>query len=105
MAGRLAGKATAKMAMRQPSAFLPLVMSLAGLALVLGHVAASGGVREADEGTAARLWWLLMGAQVPVVVFFAIVWLPRAPRPALLVLALQAVAVLANLATVRFFDL
>jgi hypothetical protein len=92
-------------ALRQPSAFLPLIMSLAGLALVLGHVAISGGGREADEGTAARIWWLLMGAHVPVVAFFAIAWLPRAPRQALLVLGSQVVAVLANLATVRFFDL
>ena len=94
-----------KMAVTQRSALIPLVMSLAGLALVLGHVAMSGGGREADEGTAARVWWLLMAAQVPVVAFFAITWLPRAPRQALLILALQAVAVLANLATVRFFDL
>jgi hypothetical protein len=93
------------MAVTQPSALIPLVMSLAGLALVLGHVAVSGGGREADEGTAARVWWLLMAAQVPVVAFFATTWLPRAPRQALLILALQAVAVLANLATVRFFDL
>ncbi len=80
-------------------------MSLAGLALVLGHVAVSGGGREADEGTAARLWWLLMGAQVPLVAWFAITWLPRAPRGALVVLAVQAAAVLANLALVRYFDL
>jgi cytochrome bd-type quinol oxidase subunit 2 len=92
-------------ALRQPSAFLPLLMSLAGLALILSHVAVSGGGREADEGTAARLWWLLMAAQLPVVAFFAIAWLPRAPRQALAVLAMQAVAVLANLATLRFFDL
>ncbi|MDQ2914225.1 MAG: hypothetical protein M3T56_13335 [Chloroflexota bacterium] len=91
--------------LKQWSALLPLAMSIAGLALVLGHVAVSGGGREADEGTAARLWWLLMAAQVPVVAFFAIVWLPRAPRTALVVLALQAAAVLANLAAVRFFDL
>jgi len=93
------------MAMKHPSAFVPLLMSLAGLALVLGHVAVSGGGREVDEGTAARLWWLLMAAQVPVVAFFALAWLPRAPKEALSVLALQVVAVLANLATVRFFDL
>jgi hypothetical protein len=82
-----------------------LALSLAGLALVLGHVAVSGAGREADEGTAARVWWLLMAAQIPLVGFFAITWLPRAPRMALLVLALQAAAVLANLAAVRFFDL
>jgi hypothetical protein len=80
-------------------------MSIAGLALVLGHVAVSGGGREADEGTAARLWWLLMGLQVPVVAFFAVTWLPRTPRMATLVLALQAGAVLVNVAAVRYFDL
>jgi cytochrome bd-type quinol oxidase subunit 2 len=91
--------------MKQWSALLPLAMSLAALALVLGHVAVSGGVRETDEGTAAHLWQLLMAAQVPVVAFYAITWLPRAPRQALLVLALQAAGVLANLAAVRSFNL
>jgi len=90
---------------RQWSAFLPLAMSIAGLALVLGHVAVSGAGPEADAGTAARLWWLLMGAQVPVVAWFAITWLPRAPKIALFVLALQVAAVLANLAAVRYLNL
>jgi len=87
------------------SALLPLGMSVAALALVLGHSAVSGGVRETDEGTAAHLWQLLMVAQVPTVAFFAITWLPQAPRPALLVLGLQAALVLANFGTLRFFDL
>ena len=90
---------------RQWSALLPLAMSIAGLALVLGHVATSGGGPEADEGTAARLWWLLMGAQVPIVAWFAVTWLPRAPRAALVVLAVQAAAVVANFAAVRYFNL
>lgn len=94
-----------RVAIRQPSAFLPLAMSVAALVLILGHVVISGGGREADEGTAARLWWVLMAAQVPVAAFFAIVWLPRATRAALGVLGLQALGVLANLAAVRFFDL
>jgi hypothetical protein len=80
-------------------------MSVAGVALVLGPVAVSGAGPEADEGTAARLWWLLMGGQVPVVAWFAITWLPRAPKVALVVLALQAAAVVANLAAVRYFNL
>lgn len=90
---------------KQPSAFVPAVMSLAAPAIVLGHVAAFGAVREADEGAAAHLFQLFMTAQVPVVVFFAIKWLPRAPRQALLVLALQAGAALAALAPVFFLDL
>src|SRR2546426_131843 len=90
---------------RHWSALLPLVMSIAGLALVFGHVAVSGAGPEADEGTAARVWWLLIGAQVPVVAYFAITWLSRAPRMALVVLAVQAAAVVANLAAVRYFNL
>jgi hypothetical protein len=91
--------------MKHWSAILPLAASIAALILVLGHVVVSGGVRETDEGTAAHLWQLLMAAQVPLIAFFAITWLPRAPRRALAVLVLQAAAVLANLAAVRFFDL
>jgi hypothetical protein len=91
--------------MKQPSAFLPVAMSLAALATVLGHVAMFGVVREVDEGTAAHIWQLLMIAQVPVVAFFAIKWLPRIPRQALQVLALQAGAGLAALAPVFFLHL
>ena len=91
--------------MKQPSAFIPVVMSLAALAIVLGHIAMFGAAREADEGTAAHLWQLLMAGQVPVVAFFAIKGLPRTPRQALPVLALQASAGLAALAPVYYFNL
>ena len=88
--------------MKQPSAFLPLTMSLVALAVVLGHFAMFGIVHEADEGTPAHIFQLLMAAQIPVVAFFAIKWLPRAPRQALNVLALQAGAALAAFAAVFF---
>lgn len=90
---------------KQPSACLPLAMSFAALATLLGHVAMFGVVREADEGTAAHVFQLLMVAQVPVVAFFAIKWLPRAPREAMQILALQAGAALAALAPVFFLNL
>jgi len=90
---------------KQPSAFLPVAMSLAALSMVLGHVVMFGVVREADEGTATHVFQLLIVAEVPIVAFFAIKWLPRFPRPALLVLALQAVAGLAALAPVFYFNL
>ena len=91
--------------MKQPSAFLPVAMSLAALAMVLGHVAMFGAVREADEGTAAHIFQLLMIAQVPIMAFFAMKWLPQTPRQALHILALQAAAALAALAPVFFLDL
>jgi glucan phosphoethanolaminetransferase (alkaline phosphatase superfamily) len=85
---------------KQPSAWLPLALSLAALALVLGHAAMFGVVHEADEGTAAHVFQLLMVAQVPIVIYFALKWLPRLPRATLLVLALQAGAALAAIAAV-----
>ena len=91
--------------MKQPSAFLPVAMSLAALATVLGHVLRFGVAREADEGTAAHIFQLLMIAQAPIVAFFAITWLPQAPRQALPILALQAAAALAALAPVFFLNL
>lgn len=91
--------------MKQPSAFLPVVMSLAALALVLVHVAVFGAVREADEGTAAHVFQLLMAAQVPIIAFFAIKWLPQTPRQALTILALQAVVAIAAFAPVYYFNL
>jgi hypothetical protein len=91
--------------MKQPSAFLPVAMSFAALAVVLGHILIFGVAREPDEGTAAHLWQLLMGGQLPLVAFFAIKGLRRAPRQALSVLALQASAGLAALAPVFFLNL
>jgi hypothetical protein len=86
--------------LRLPSAFLPLAMSSAALATVLAHVVLYGPAREADEGTAAHIFQLLMAAEAPIVALFAIKWLPRDPGPALKVLALQVVAALAALAPV-----
>jgi hypothetical protein len=90
---------------RCPSALIPVVMSLTALALVLGHILLYGHAREADEGAAAHLWQLLMAGQLPVLIFFAVKWLPRAPRQSLCVLGLQAGAVLASLAPVYYFNL
>ena len=85
---------------RQPSAFIPIAMSIAALVTVLYHVAMFGIARETDEGTAAHIWQLLMAGQVPVVAFYAVKWLPRAPATALQVLAVQIGAALAALAPV-----
>ena len=90
---------------RQPSAFLPLAMSLAALATLLVALSMGGVVRETDEGTAAHIWQLLMGGQIPIVTFFAIKWLPQAPRQALYVLALQVGVALAALAPVYLLHL
>lgn len=95
---------------RKPAALIPLAMSgtallvvaFALLPAVLRHQAI---VREPDEGTAAHIWQLLMTVQMPVVLYFAVKWLKRAPRQALGVLALQAGAWLAACAPIYFLHL
>ncbi len=85
---------------KQPSAYLPLALSLAALALVLGHAAIFGIVHEADEGAAAHIWQILMAAQLLIVIYFMLKWLPRRPKESLQVLALLAGIWLANFAAV-----
>ena len=82
---------------KKPSAAVPIAMSLAALATVLTQIAMAGVARQADEGTAAHIWQLLIAGQMPVLLFFAIRWLPRRPRQALCVLAVQAGALLASM--------
>ena len=87
------------------SALAPLVMSLAALALVVGHIAVVGTTRQVDEGAVAHLFQLLIVCQVPFVAFFAITWLRRIPKQALAVLALQGLAVVVACAPVAYFNL
>ena len=85
---------------KKPSAVIPIAMSLAALSVVLVHIAIAGIAPQADEGAAAHMWQLLMAAQMPLLLFFAIKWLPRAHRQALYVVGLQATALAASLAPV-----
>jgi triacylglycerol esterase/lipase EstA (alpha/beta hydrolase family) len=86
--------------LKHPSAFLPVAMSLGALATIALFIALHGTAPQADEGAAAHTWQLLMGAQVPIVLFFAIKWLPQSPRQAVAVLALQIGAALGAMAPV-----
>ena len=96
---------------KKPSAFLPVAMSLTALtmlggAYIFGLATGQGGlVREPDEGVIAHLWQILMAGQMPIVAFFAVKWLPRAPRQTLHVLALHVGAALASMAPVFFLNL
>jgi hypothetical protein len=79
---------------------IPLAMSGAAVAIVLLHLVFVGSAPQADEGTEAHLWQLLMAGQVPIVAFFAVTHLSRDPGSALRVLGLQAAAALAALTPV-----
>ena len=86
--------------LKHPSAFLPVAMSLGALATALGFLALHGPAPQADEGAAAHIWQILMVCQVPIIVFFALKWVPQSPRQAVPILALQVVAALAAMAPV-----
>ncbi len=86
--------------LKHPSAFLPVAMSLGALATVLMFLALHGPAPHADEGAAAHIWQLLMAAQLPIIFFFAVRWVPQSPRQAVPILALQAAAALAAMAPV-----
>jgi hypothetical protein len=86
--------------LKHPSAFLPIGMSLSALAVVLGFLALNGPAPQPDEGAAAHIWQILMALQAPVVLFFAVRWLPQSPRQAAPILALQAAAAAAAMAPV-----
>ena len=91
--------------LKKPSAYLPLLMSLAAFAIVLVRVSVFGATKEADEGGAAHVFQLLVAGQVLVAGYFAMRWLPTAPRQAMWVLAIQAIALLVACAPVAALGL
>jgi hypothetical protein len=88
--------------MKQPSAFVPVAMSLAALAVVVGHAAIFGITPPPGSIPLTRIFQLLMAAQLPVVLFLAVTRLRRDPMPTLRILAVQAAAALAAIVAADF---
>ena len=91
--------------LRKPGGFLPLAISAVALLLVLAQVATVGVEPQPDEGTAAHIWQLLMAAQLPLIGYFTVRWVPPAPRQAVIVLIAQltfALAAALPVALLRF---
>jgi hypothetical protein len=86
------------------SAWLPVVTSVFLIALALRRIASYGLGREADEGTEAHLFQLLMPLQALVIAYFAWTWLPKTPRLAFGVLGLQVAAAGAVFAVVYWIE-
>jgi len=83
---------------RAPSGWVPMILAVTALALLGGYLltgphdpnlVTENGITREDEGPAARLWQLLMVAQLFAIVVFAVRWLPKSPRPAVALLILQ----------------
>lgn len=90
------------------SAWLPLAMSFAALMWTVSYIAVVGINQEKtlhDEGTGAHVFQLLMGAQLPIILFFLLKWFPQKPKQAFIVLVLQAVAILIAFTPVYILEL
>ena len=79
----------------------PTICSLIALAIVLGNVV-EGVSRQADEGTAAHLFQLLMVVQIPLVVGFAAITDWSKPSRPLVILTAQGLAFAAALAALAW---
>ena len=91
---------------KHPSAWVPVALSLAVLAtMVIAFTLSGPPVRQPDEGVAAHLFQIWLVLEVFMITFFAVKWLPRAPKQALIILAIQILAVLAAAAPVAYFKL
>jgi len=91
-------------AFRAPSAWVPLALAACALAMLGGYlvtgphapnIVVENGVPRQDEGVVAHLWQLLMLAQLVAIAVFLARWLPKAPRQATAMLALQALGLVA----------
>jgi len=78
-----------------PSGFAPVAMSACALAAIGAHIVTSGVAPQADEGTAAHLWQLLMAGQLPVVAWFAMRRVPERGRRAVTISAIHVGAMVA----------
>jgi hypothetical protein len=85
-------------AFRAVIGWIPVALALAAIALLAGYFATGphepnivieNGVAREDESAVARVWQLLMLAQLLFMLFFAVTWLPKDTRRAILLLGLQ----------------
>ena len=86
---------------KKASALIPVVMSLIALALVGVEISIHGIRPERDEGALAHQCQLLVVGQVPIILFFVVHWLRRAPLQGLRVVVAQAFALAAALVPVH----
>ena len=100
-------------AIRAWSGWIPVTLAAAAMALLAGYlltgphepyIVVENGVPRADESAIARIWQLLMVAQVPFILFFAVTWLPKDGKRAILMSSLQGALFVAAAVPVYLLD-
>ena len=92
--------------LKRPGALIPLILSafmLGVFGLYLAGVIPPD--PTGDEGTAAHLFQIWLVLEVVLIPLFAIRWLPREPKVAAVILALQILAVFVVCSPVFYFQL
>ena len=79
-------------------------MSLAALTFLIVYAAIFGTGYHADERWPARVFQLVMLAELPIAAFFALKWVPKQPRQSMIVLTVQAIAWIIPIATVLLLE-
>jgi len=86
--------------------WIPIVMSVAAIALlILALTTGWGKGPPGDEGAAAHLWQLLVGLQVPLIVAFLATAEWRRPLRIFAILGLQVLGLLVAMAPVALLRL
>ncbi|MDO8557564.1 MAG: hypothetical protein Q7S09_00010 [bacterium] len=85
---------------KKPSAWIPIAAPLIFFAYLVIYITVFGIVREEDEVTGAHFFQLWLVLEPLAIGFFAVKWLPRAPKQASLILALQIIVALLPISVV-----
>ena len=91
--------------LRKPSAWIPIAIPVAFFAYVAVYASFFEIVRESDEGVGAHLFQIWLVLEPFMLGYFAFTWVPRAPRQALSILALQIIAAVMACAPVYLLKL
>lgn len=86
--------------LKKPSAWVPIAIPLVFFAVLIFGVMFGTIHREKDEGVGAHLFQIWLVLEPFMLGYFAITYLPRAPKQAVLVLALQIAAALLPISVV-----
>lgn len=95
---------TIRSLIKKPGAWLPMAISFASLIFLIGYVIVSGIEYHEEERAPARIFQLLMLAQLPVIALFALRWIPRAPKQAFVILLFQVIAAVVPVVTVILLE-
>jgi len=91
--------------LKHPSAWVPIVIPLCFFLYIAVTISFFGIVRSADEGAPAHLFQLWLVSEPLLLGYFAYRWLPRAPRAAATILALQTAAAVAAVFPIFYLGL